>query len=168
MIILWFDSMDTSMLVRIALILVAIFVLFALVSYYNSKKVMAQERFTNATTSPVSAEPVQAGPAPAATAAGAAGAAGAACYPRDRLTATDLLPKNAANTAWAQVNPAGQGDVKDQNFLTAGYHVGVDTQGQSLRNANLQIRAEPPNPQVVVSPWNQATITPDTNQKPLM
>jgi hypothetical protein len=158
--------MDT-VLVRIALILVAIFVLFALVSYYNSKKALAHERFTDAMTSPASAPPVTAGPA-AAPAPGPQPAGSAACHPRDRLTASDLLPKNAANTAWAQVNPAGQGDVKDQNFLTAGFHVGVDTQGQSLRNANLQIRAEPPNPQVVVSPWNQATITPDTNQKPLM
>lgn len=169
--------MDTSMLVRIVLILVAIFVLFALVSYYNTKKMAANERFAEAASqSPISAPAVPNGPAPAepddnevnrpvdfAVADNLANN----CYPRDRLSATDLLPKDAANTTWAQVNPAGQGDVKDQNFLTAGFHVGVDTQGQSLRNANLQIRAEPPNPQVVVSPWNQATITPDTNQKPL-
>lgn len=91
------------------------------------------------------------------------------CYPRDRLSAQDLLPKDAANSLWAQVNPAGQGDVMDQNFLTAGFNVGIDTQGQSLRNANLQIRSEPPNPQLPVSPWNIATITPSDpgNRKPL-
>lgn len=154
------------MLVRIVLILIAIFVLFALVSYYNNKKLTAYERFSNAVTkmpSPASAAAVSSGPAPAS----GAGADGASCYPRDRLTATDLLPKNAANTKWAQANPAGQGDVKDQNFLTAGFHIGIDTQGQSLRNANLQLRAEPSNPQQVVSPWNQSTITPDVNRKPL-
>lgn len=89
------------------------------------------------------------------------------CYPRDRLTAEDLLPKDAANSKWAQLNPAGQGDVQDQNFLTAGYHVGVNTQGQSLRNANYQLRSEPANPQQAVSPWNIATIEPDVNRRAL-
>lgn len=89
------------------------------------------------------------------------------CFPRDRLTADDLLPKDAANSTWAQLNPAGQGDVKDQNFLTAGYHIGVNTVGQSLRNANLQLRSEPPNPQVPVSPWNISTIEFDNNRRPL-
>ena len=65
------------------------------------------------------------------------------------------------------MNPMGQGDVRDQNFLTAGYHVGVNTQGQSLRNANYQLRSEPANPQMPVSPWNIATIEPDINRKAL-
>lgn len=89
------------------------------------------------------------------------------CNPRDRLTTEDLLPKDAANSKWAQANPAGQGDVKDQNFLTAGYLLGVNTVGQSLRNANLQLRSEPPNPQLKVSPWSQSTIEPDVNRRPL-
>uniref|UniRef100_A0A6C0CQT9 Minor capsid protein P11 C-terminal conserved region domain-containing protein n=1 Tax=viral metagenome TaxID=1070528 RepID=A0A6C0CQT9_9ZZZZ len=92
---------------------------------------------------------------------------GASCFPRDRLTAEDLLPKDAANSKWAQMNPMGQGDVRDQNFLTAGYHIGINTQGQSLRNANYQLRSEPANPQMPVSPWNIATIEPDINRKPL-
>lgn len=89
------------------------------------------------------------------------------CFPRDRLSADDLLPKDAANSKWAQLNPAGQGDVRDQNFLTAGYHVGVNTTGSSKRNANLQLRSEPINPQVVVSPWMQSTIEPNMFQRPL-
>ncbi len=94
--------------------------------------------------------------------------ANTSCFPRDRLTADDLLPKDAANSRWAQMNPAGQGDVKDQNFLTSGYHVGVNTVGSSLRNANLQLRSEPPNPQMAVSPWNISTIEPsDTLRRPL-
>jgi len=87
------------------------------------------------------------------------------CFPRDRLTAEDLLPKDAANSRWAQMNPAGQGDVSDQNFLTAGYHIGVNTVGQTMRNANLQLRSEPPNPQMPVSPWNISTIEPDQLRK---
>jgi len=89
------------------------------------------------------------------------------CFPRDRLTADDLLPKGAADSRWAQANPAGQGDVRDKNFLTAGYHVGVNTTGSTKKNGNLQLRSEPPNPQVIVSPWNQASIEPDYLRKPL-
>jgi hypothetical protein len=96
-----------------------------------------------------------------------AAAASGNCFPRDRLSSEDLLPKDASNSRWAQMNPAGQGDVKDQNFLTAGYHIGVNTVGQSLRNANLQLRSEPVNPQVPVSPWNISTIEPDMNRRPM-
>lgn len=83
------------------------------------------------------------------------------CYNRDRLTSQDLLPKDGGNSKWAQINPASSGDVRDQNYLTAGYHIGVNTVGQSLRNANLQLRSEIPNPQVPVSPWMISTIEPD-------
>ena len=88
------------------------------------------------------------------------------CYPKDVLSASQLLPGDA-NTLYAQVNPNGQGGLSDQNFLTAGYHVGVNTVGQSLRNANLQLRSEPANPQVKVSPFLQTTIEPDINRRPL-
>lgn len=88
------------------------------------------------------------------------------CFPKDQLTPAELLPGDA-NSTWAQVNPAGQGSVADQNFLNAGHHVGINTVGQTLRNANLQLRSEPPNPQVKVSPWLQTTIEPDTNRRAL-
>lgn len=88
-------------------------------------------------------------------------------FPQDRLRPEDLLPKDAANSRWAQVNPAGQGDVKDQNFLTAGHHIGVDTVGQSLRNASHDLRSEPANPRYRVSIWQQSTITPDLSRRPL-
>jgi len=51
--------------------------------------------------------------------------------------------------------------------LKAGYHIGIDTIGQTLRNANLQIRSEPPNPQLYVGPWNNTTISPDFMRPPL-
>jgi hypothetical protein len=88
-------------------------------------------------------------------------------FPQDKITPDQLLPKDAANTKWAQVNPAGQGDVKDQNFLTAGYHLGFDTQGTSLRNASYDIRSSPPNPRHRVSIWQQSTIDPDLSRRPL-
>lgn len=84
-----------------------------------------------------------------------------ACANRDRLTSADLLPLDA-NSRWAELNPQCPGDLQDQNYLTAGYHIGINTVGQSMRNANLQLRAEPPNPQYQVSPWMISTIQPDT------
>ena len=88
------------------------------------------------------------------------------CFPKDKLTPSDLLPADSDST-WAKVNPTGQGKLSDKNFLDAGFHVGINTVGQTLRNANLQIRSEPANPQVKVSPWLQSTIAPDTNRKPM-
>lgn len=89
------------------------------------------------------------------------------CFPKQReLKPEDLLPKDM-NSKWAQVNPVGQGMLMDRNFLDAGHHVGINTVGQTLRNANYSLRSEIPNPQVKVSPWMQSTIDPDVGRKPL-
>jgi hypothetical protein len=88
-------------------------------------------------------------------------------FPKQKeLSPEDLLPKDM-NSKWAQVNPAGQGMLMDRNFLDAGHHVGINTVGQSLRNANYNLRSEIPNPQYKVSPWMQSTIDPDVGRKPL-
>jgi|688.fasta_scaffold860198_1 hypothetical protein len=78
----------------------------------------------------------------------------------------ELLPKDS-NSQWAQLNPSGKGELANVNLLKAGYHIGIDTIGQTLRNANLQIRSEPPNPQLYVGPWNASTIEPDFMRPPL-
>jgi hypothetical protein len=96
----------------------------------------------------------------------AAGAKPQGCYPREQLNPMDLLPEDT-NSQWAQVNPKGAGDIQGKNFLSAGALIGVNTIGQSLRNANLQLRAEPPCPQVQVGPWLQSTIEPDLTRRPL-
>ena len=90
----------------------------------------------------------------------------AGCYPRDQLTPSELLPKDM-NSVWAEQNPMGPGSLKGKNFLSAGALIGVNTVGQSMRNANLQVRSEPPNPQVAVSIFNQSTISPDISHRPL-
>lgn len=81
-------------------------------------------------------------------------------------SSAELLPKDN-NSQWSQLNPAGSGELHGINLLNAGYHIGIDTIGQTLRNANLQIRSEPPNPQISVGPWNQTTISPDLMRIPL-
>ena len=89
-----------------------------------------------------------------------------ACNKPGLTNPSDLLPKDN-NSQWAQLNPAGKGDLANINLLKAGYHIGIDTIGQTLRNANLQIRSEPPNPQLNTGPWMQSTITPDFMRPPL-
>jgi hypothetical protein len=79
---------------------------------------------------------------------------------------SELLPKDT-NSQWAELNPSGKGELANVNLLKAGYHIGIDSIGSTLRNANLQIRSEPPNPQVYVGPWNQSTIQPDFLRPPL-
>ena len=91
------------------------------------------------------------------------------CYPQNSLSPDQLLPKNEKDNI-ANFNkdyPISEGILKGVNFLDAGYQIGVNTVGQSLRNANLQLRSEPPNPQVAVSPWLNTTIGPDLARQPL-
>ena len=82
------------------------------------------------------------------------------------MKCSDLLPMDT-NSTWAQVSPSGVGDLCSKNLLNSGHHLGVNTTGTSLRNANRQIRSEPPCPQVNVSPWLQTTIAPDLLRRPL-
>ena len=91
----------------------------------------------------------------------------AACSQGNIANPADLLPKHAASEKWAQLNPSGTGSLDGVNLLSAGTLLGVDTVATSLRNANLQVRSEPPNPQVSVGPWNNTTITPELTRRPL-
>lgn len=189
---------NSTVVMRLLLILLAALALFGALTYYNRTKT---ERFnagppTNfAPSSPSSPylAPSGSAPGPVPLAApsksamfgepmplepvsnekfrGVPGDVGGTVpidpFPQDRVSPEDLLPKDAANSKWAQVNPAGQGDLKDMNLLTAGYHMGVNTQGQSLRNASHDLRSEPVNPRYKVSIWNNATIEGDLNRRPL-
>lgn len=81
-------------------------------------------------------------------------------------TPQDLLPKDQ-NSQWAALNPVSQGNIAAPDLLQAGYHIGLDTIGQTLRNANLQERSDPIIPKSAVGPWNQSTIEPDLGRVPL-
>lgn len=78
----------------------------------------------------------------------------------------DLLPQDL-NSQWAALNPVAQGNIAAPDLLQAGYHIGLDTIGQTLRNANLQERSDPIIPKSVVGPWMQSTIEPDLGRVPL-
>ena len=88
------------------------------------------------------------------------------CNKQGNVDPSQLLP-SGGNNAFSSMNPSCGGDIKDISLLKAGHHIGINTVGNSLRNPNLQIRSEPANPMVKVSPWMQSTITPDTMRKSL-
>jgi hypothetical protein len=81
------------------------------------------------------------------------------------FNAQELLP--GGNGTWAETTPSGPGALTTGSLLNAGHHVGVNTVGCSMRNANRGLRSEPANPQAQVSPWQQSTICPDLYRKPL-
>ena len=88
------------------------------------------------------------------------------CAKQQVVDPKELLPKDN-NSEFSKLNPSGAGDLMNVSLLKAGHHIGINTVGQTLRNANLQLRSEPPNPQVKVSPWLQSTIDPDIQRRPL-
>lgn len=88
------------------------------------------------------------------------------CLNQQSANPADLLPSDP-NSAFAVGQPSGQGELANINLLKAGSLSGIDTVGGTLRNANLQLRSEPPNPRSQVSPWLNSTIEPDLMRVPL-
>ena len=83
-------------------------------------------------------------------------------YTQTALSPQELLPKGGLGASWSATNPIGPADsLKGVNLLAPGYHYGINTVGQTLRNANLDLRADVPNPRVPVSPFLNSTIEPD-------
>ena len=70
---------------------------------------------------------------------------------------SELLPSHA-DGQWASLNPVSQSDPLMPDLLQAGYHIGLDTIGQTLKNANLQLRPDPVIEKKDIGPWNQSTI----------
>ena len=81
---------------------------------------------------------------------------------------SELLPSDQ-NSQWAALNPVSMnsGNIMSGDLLQAGYHIGLDTIGQTMKNANLQLRSDPIIPKVDVGPWNQSTYEPDYARVPL-
>ena len=108
------------------------------------------------------------GAAPAAgPAAGPAAKASNGCG-MDKGTglASSLLPREVASAEdFGQFAP--EDILKGQNFLEPRKQIGFpETVGGALRNANQQIRKDPPNPKDPFV-WNNSTIVPDTMQRGL-
>lgn len=88
------------------------------------------------------------------------------CFPSEELMSQDLLPLNDLQ-AWSENHPEGAGILEEKNFLSAGHHIGINSVGQALKNANYGIRSEPSNPQRRVSPWQNSSYSSDSLRRPL-
>jgi hypothetical protein len=80
--------------------------------------------------------------------------------------ASSLLPREVASAEdFGEFAP--EDILAGQNFLEPRQQVGFpETVGGALRNANQQIRADPPNPKDPFV-WNNSTIVPDMMQRTL-
>ncbi len=81
------------------------------------------------------------------------------------LSPEDLLPKDIDGAEFERQFGDAQAQLKDKNFLTAGFNIGIDTSSGSRKNMSYDLRSEPKNPRIVVSPWNESTIVGDNNKK---
>jgi hypothetical protein len=79
---------------------------------------------------------------------------------------SELLPKDV-NSQWASLNPSSQNSPQTPDLLQAGYHIGLDTVGQTMKNPNLQLRSDPVINKADVGPWNNSTVEPDLLRQPL-
>ena len=85
----------------------------------------------------------------------------------DDLQPEELLPADDEADAWANTNPKSTGSLEMKNFLEAGNWIGTDTQANTLRNANLSLRSDPPIERRPVSIWQQSTISNDPYRRDL-
>ena len=80
----------------------------------------------------------------------------------------ELLPsESAAGVDNDFLETSQNKDITTTNMLNAGHHIGINTVGSSLRNANLQLRSEFAIPKTNVGPWSQSTIEADEYRRPL-
>lgn len=73
-----------------------------------------------------------------------------------QLNAADLLPVYNDANDFAKQNPVSK-LLQEQNFLQAGYHMGINTVIQSNKLAYLDIRSCPPIPKREVGPFNNSS-----------
>ena len=160
-------------------IVLALVVLIIGFNYYSNNKSSLLSGFTSLESPNVQSgegngsgsSPVQGAPNSSEMGAPISGISGQSmqngnCTTKQISNPSDLLPKDT-NSEWAQLNPNGVGDLQNISLLKAGHHIGINTVGSNLRNANLQIRSEPAIEKKDVGPWLNSTIEPDCSRPKL-
>lgn len=85
---------------------------------------------------------------------------------QDVTDPSELLPSNS--NGWNGLNPNPTPGLENVSLLTSPDRNSINTVSSSLRNANLQLRSDPPNPRGNTNcPWNNSTIEGDTFRRPL-
>jgi hypothetical protein len=73
-----------------------------------------------------------------------------------KLTSEDLLPVYSENDKFLKENPVAK-LLKEQNFLQAGHHFGINTVVQSNKIPYLDVRSVPPIPKKDLGPFNNSS-----------
>lgn len=155
----------------IVVILIVIFAIWTLMSYSDNKKGGKDSFQQNRSSLPGAQLAMNAAPvaqsAPIVTPTSVTKPSGSCGYSGQPVAnPQDLLPKDQ-NSQWAALNPVNNGNPQIPDLLQAGNLIGLDTIGQTLKNANLQLRSDPIIPKKDVGPWNQSTFEPDLARVPL-
>jgi hypothetical protein len=143
----------TQNLLMVAAVAVLVYLLFTM---NNKSEYSIKEREYTA---------IQMAPSTGPTAAGSAAANGCGMANGVGL-ASSLLPREVASAEdFGEFAP--EDILAGQNFLEPRAQIGFpETIGGALRNANQQIRSDPPNPKDPFV-WNNSTIVPDGMQRGL-
>jgi len=151
---------------RVLVILVFLIFSWILFSYMGTKTYMYDGMNGGMSQNAV---PMQSGMAAIQSAAPSSSSSGTPGFTGQNVASpSDLLPVDK-NSQWSALNPntMNQGNVMMPDLLQAGYHIGLDTIGQTLRNPNLQLRSDPVIQKTSVGPWNNSTIEADLGRVPL-
>ena len=153
---------------RVIALILFLVLAWALYSYAGSKTMVFDQMETGTNSVPQNTNSITAPPAAAPSQAAPQMTGGNKYANQQVANPSDLLPQDQ-NSQWSALNPTSmnKGDVLMPDLLQAGYHIGLDTIGQTLRNANLQLRSDPIISKADIGPWNQSTIEPDYGRVPL-
>jgi hypothetical protein len=88
--------------------------------------------------------------------------------PPEKYNAKDFLPKEINNKWFDTDFSIASKNVTDDNLINPDrYIIGINSVASSLKISSHDIRGTIPNPKYVVSPWNNSSVSPDTNIKSL-
>lgn len=171
----------------VLVIIVVLLIIWALSSYSSSKRGVVDNMYSSAgpamasqsmgqssanSLPPLSAASVNASSAPVSTgSSGSAMPTASSCSGGYNLAPVadpaSLLPSDPNASQWAALNPSNMTNPMIPSLLQAGGLIGLDTIGQTLKNANLQLRSDPLIVKQSLSPWNNSTYEPNIGQVPL-
>lgn len=153
---------------RVVILVIFLLLAFVLTSYASGKSsldmnMLPNEGYQNAVQKPTSAQVPSV--APSQTQSPSQGQQ----QPQEESftnmsvnSPSDLLPTNSGDSSLVNSMMTQDGQMPG-NLLESGSHIGLPTTSSSMRNANLQLRADPVIPKKGGCWWGESTISPDPN-----
>ncbi len=83
----------------------------------------------------------------------------------DSIVPIELLPNNDAAAVFAKENPGT--NVQDIAYLSAGFNIGMDTRGGTMKNPSLDVRGEIPIEKSYVGPFANSSYEQNKYGSPL-